>query len=142
MTKNQYNVFKLCIRVLTYSVCLGCFQHKLHLIWLDAVAAVDGPLTKVCSEICVFRFIYLNFQRKFLIYSLKVKNVVAYFNASSNATEELLTEQDDEDNALMLISEVRTRWNSAYLMIKRYIKLHVAASSVLLKVRNQFSSII
>ncbi|XP_054089693.1 uncharacterized protein LOC128922611 [Zeugodacus cucurbitae] len=67
----------------------------------------------------------------------KVKQIVTFFRQSERATTELLKLQKDkpENSRLKLIQEVRTRWNSCFEMVDRFIVLADHVSKVLLQVK-------
>lgn len=75
----------------------------------------------------------------------KVKRIVTFFRKSEIAATELKNFQKTEWNkkdieCLKLVQEVRTRWNSLYLMIERYLHLNEFVGRVLLKLCRQKSS--
>ncbi|XP_050340894.1 zinc finger BED domain-containing protein 4-like [Bactrocera neohumeralis] len=72
----------------------------------------------------------------------KVKQIVTFFRQSERATTELLKLQKDkpENSRLKLIQEVRTRWNSCFEMVDRFIVLADHVSKVLLQVKMDKSS--
>lgn len=72
----------------------------------------------------------------------KVKKIVRFFRQSERATTELSSLQKDlpKNARLKLIQEVRTRWNSCYGMVDRFIVLADHVSEVLLQVKIDKSS--
>lgn len=72
----------------------------------------------------------------------KVKYIVRFFKSSEVATSELKALQNNECNGknLKLIQEVRTRWNSCYEMVDRFLQLSDFVGRVLLQVRKDKSS--
>ncbi|XP_054084924.1 uncharacterized protein LOC105218419 isoform X2 [Zeugodacus cucurbitae] len=72
----------------------------------------------------------------------KVKQIVTFSRQSERATTELLKLQKDkpENSRLKLIQEVRTRWNSCFEMVDRFIVLADHVSKVLLQVKMDKSS--
>jgi hypothetical protein len=54
----------------------------------------------------------------------KARRIVGHFNHSSKACTEfkLLQQQQNENTPLLLVQDVPTRWNSAYLMLERLQK--------------------
>ncbi|CAD6216230.1 GSCOCG00011302001-RA-CDS [Cotesia congregata] len=73
---------------------------------------------------------------------MKVKKIVKFFRCSEVASRELeiLQEQAGCKSALKLIQEVRTRWNSCYEMVDRFINLAEHVNCALLKVHRDKSS--
>ncbi|XP_044592932.1 zinc finger BED domain-containing protein 4-like [Cotesia glomerata] len=72
----------------------------------------------------------------------KVKKIVTFFRHSERATTELLSLQSNlpESKRLKLIQEVKTRWNSCFEMINRFIVLADHVGKVLLQVKMDKSS--
>lgn len=69
----------------------------------------------------------------------KVKRIVTFFRQSERATTELTSVQEVQSNsALKLIQEVKTRWNSCYEMVERFILLADHICKVLLQVITNF----
>ncbi|KAK3921574.1 Zinc finger BED domain-containing protein 4 [Frankliniella fusca] len=68
---------------------------------------------------------------------LRVKKIVRFVRTSTIATAELMTLQKEagtpDHQCLKLIQEVRTRWNSVFEMLERFLKLADKVSRVLLK---------
>ncbi|XP_037554863.2 zinc finger BED domain-containing protein 4-like [Dermacentor silvarum] len=66
----------------------------------------------------------------------KVKRIVRFFRTSDVASRTLMELQlqdgKQEPDALKLIQEVRTRWNSCYYMLERFLQLSEPVSRVLL----------
>lgn len=73
---------------------------------------------------------------------IKVKKIVKFFRCSENASRELniLQEKSGAKPPLKLIQEVRTRWNSCYEMLDRFINLSDYVNQALLKVQKDKSS--
>ncbi|XP_074114022.1 uncharacterized protein LOC141537088 [Cotesia typhae] len=73
---------------------------------------------------------------------MKVKKIVKFFRCSEIAFRELetLQEQSGCKPAIKLIQEVRTRWNSCYEMLDRFINLAEHINYALLKVHRDKSS--
>ncbi len=74
-----------------------------------------------------------------------VKATVKFFRQSEVATSELVKLQVEEkgipeSQALKLIQEVKTRWNSRYDMVERYLYLHEYVSRVILKLQRDKNS--
>ncbi|XP_075147197.1 E3 SUMO-protein ligase ZBED1-like [Haematobia irritans] len=65
----------------------------------------------------------------------KVKSIVRFFRSSEVATKELKQQQlqSGNKNCLKLIQEVRTRWNSCYEMVERFLLLADHVGRVLLQ---------
>ncbi|KAK3922547.1 Zinc finger BED domain-containing protein 4 [Frankliniella fusca] len=75
----------------------------------------------------------------------KVKKIVRFFRQSEIANSELLKIQSEragkpDHQCLRLIQEVRTRWNSCYQMLDRFLLLADHVSQVLLKIQREKSS--
>ncbi|KAE8737491.1 hypothetical protein FOCC_FOCC017044 [Frankliniella occidentalis] len=74
----------------------------------------------------------------------KVKKIVTFFRQSEVATSELKKNQMDagkkENEVLKLIQECRTRWNSAYEMVERFLKLSDYVTLTLMKVHREKST--
>lgn len=73
---------------------------------------------------------------------VEVKRIVRFFRTSEVASEELKKEQlkrpgMTETKCLKLIQEVRTRWNSAFYMLDRYLQLEEHVTAVLLKLQRE-----
>ena len=103
-----------------------CFAHTLNLVVQNALDRND-ELTAVRE---------------------KVKNIVAFFHRSVKASNAFETEQQLEKDhkthykcinaanstppkPTKLIQEVRTRWNSTFYMLERFLNLHKSANRVL-----------
>ncbi|KAE8738829.1 hypothetical protein FOCC_FOCC015661 [Frankliniella occidentalis] len=71
----------------------------------------------------------------------KVKKIVTFFRQSEVATSALNQCQIDagkkENETLKLIQECKTRWNSAYEMIERFLKLSDFVALTLMKVQRE-----
>ncbi|KAK3932992.1 E3 SUMO-protein ligase ZBED1 [Frankliniella fusca] len=74
----------------------------------------------------------------------KVKRIVLFFRSSEVASNDLQAFQVEagipKNKALRLIQEVRTRWNSCYDMVSRFLHLSDFVSRVLFKVQREKSS--
>ncbi|KAH7974316.1 hypothetical protein HPB49_014013 [Dermacentor silvarum] len=72
---------------------------------------------------------------------MKVKRIVRFFRTSDVASRLLVEMQlqdgKQEHDALKLIQEVRTRWNSCYYMLERFLKLSEPVSRVVLQLQRQ-----
>lgn len=76
---------------------------------------------------------------------MEVKRIVRFFRSSDVASEELKKQQMKqpgmtEYKCLKLIQEVRTRWNSAYYMLDRYLHLEEHITAVLFKLQRERGS--
>lgn len=76
---------------------------------------------------------------------VKVKKIVAFFRQSDVAATELKNFQMNEwgkkeGQCLRLIQEVRTRWNSLYQMLHRYLDLSDFIPRILLKLAKDKTS--
>lgn len=67
----------------------------------------------------------------------KIKDIVEYFKRSSSAILKLnsIKKQTGEEN-LKLIQECKTRWNSAYHMMSRILKIKESVLSTLAIMNN------
>ena len=72
---------------------------------------------------------------------MKVKRIVRFFRTSDVASRMLVDFQieagEKEHEALKLIQEVRTRWNSCYYMLERFLQLSEPVSRVLLQLQRE-----
>ena len=61
----------------------------------------------------------------------KVRNLAIYINASPQRRDDFWAEQskDGTKDPLFLIQDVRTRWNSTFLMLERAIRIKPALDS-------------
>ncbi|CAB3234982.1 unnamed protein product [Arctia plantaginis] len=85
----------------------GCFAHSLNLIVKEALIPIQVTIEKV-------------------------KKIVAHFKRSTQANEKLMKYQSNHlgiEQPKKLVMEVVTRWNSTYLMIKRFIELREAVKA-------------
>ncbi|XP_050527498.1 zinc finger BED domain-containing protein 4-like isoform X2 [Daktulosphaira vitifoliae] len=67
----------------------------------------------------------------------KIRNIVKFIKNSVNANDELRSIQKNdglpEGKVLKLILDIKTRWNSLYYMIDRFLHLYRVVSSILLE---------
>ncbi|KAK3922231.1 Zinc finger BED domain-containing protein 4 [Frankliniella fusca] len=75
----------------------------------------------------------------------KVKKIVRFFRQSEVATTELTKLQMEESEisegkTLKLIQEVKTRWNSCFAMLERFLQLHENVARVILKLQRDKNS--
>ncbi|XP_073844098.1 E3 SUMO-protein ligase ZBED1-like [Musca autumnalis] len=71
----------------------------------------------------------------------KVKTIVKFFKKSEIATKELEKLQSESgQNALKLVQEVKTRWNSCYEMLDRFILLENQVGRVLMQMHTERNS--
>lgn len=114
LTDNASNVTSAVEKVLLWKH-YGCFAHKLNLV-------VQSALT-------------LNGNENTIVNGLikKVKNIVAHFKRSSQATEKFLKMQLQmgSKSPLRLIQDVVTRWNSTFHMLERCVLLQEALRSTI-----------
>lgn len=73
-----------------------------------------------------------------------MKKIVTFFKHSEVATSELMKIQmqganEKENRALKLIQECRTRWNSAYEMVERFLQLSDFVARAIMKVQREKS---
>ncbi|KAH7948925.1 hypothetical protein HPB49_003563 [Dermacentor silvarum] len=72
---------------------------------------------------------------------MKVKRIVRFFRTSDVASRLLVEMQlqdgKQEHDAIKLIQEVRTRWNSCYYLLERFLKLSEPVSRVLLQLQRE-----
>lgn len=105
VSDNASNVTKAIKDILGWKH-LGCFAHSLNLVVKNGLKANQNILCLVEN----------------------VRKIVSHFKRSTNATAKLLTYQkqnNDPKNApKKLVQDVPTRWNSTFLMIKRFLLLH------------------
>lgn len=96
----------------------GCYAHTLNLIVGDSLKLIQDTLDKVSK-------------------------IVTYFRKSANAKNKLDTVQQQQDKApKKLIKDVPTRWNSTYLMLKRFLELEEAIRTTLVLTDAEFLPVI
>lgn len=119
---------------------LPCFAHTLNLVVTKSIdfynqnQELEEVIDSDGSEIEEFD---LNNIIK------KLKRIVAFFKRSESASTVLDAIQKDDNNVQQskkLIQEVRTRWNSLYEMISRYLEMHELVSRALRKITTDKSS--
>ncbi|CAH2207636.1 jg12313, partial [Pararge aegeria aegeria] len=106
VSDNAHNVCNAIITQLKWKH-YGCFAHSLNLIVKEAVIPIQVTIEKV-------------------------KKIVAHFKRSTQATEKLMKYQSNHlgmEQPKKLIMDVATRWNSTYLMVKRFMELSEAVKA-------------
>jgi hypothetical protein len=112
VTDGAANIVKAFQDLFGKSKHLHCFAHLLNLMATEAIATPKG-LTDLITE---------------------VKETVTFFKKSVKAADRLKAEQlKTGSEVLKLKQEVKTRWNSTYYMLDRFITLYRFIVSVLTK---------
>lgn len=159
LTDNGVNIMGACKNVFGVEKHLACFAHSINIV---ATTSLDqkGNNENLASQISVYSDneitddeVTENIEDNIVndnIYIIKniikkIKRIVTFFRKSERANEELKELQQrewekKESQCLKLIQEVRTRWNSRYDMLDRFLLLCDFVGRVLAKVAREKSS--
>lgn len=105
---------------------IGCFAHKINLTVSDCLFPSKMKLEKYAT-------FFETLQPVYNVIDI-VKKIVTHFHCSVQATEALRKElkmQNEED--LVLIQDCKTRWNSSFLMLKRFHNIAAAVTAVVFR---------
>ncbi|CAG9862308.1 unnamed protein product [Phyllotreta striolata] len=114
VTDNGANMVKACQDFLGKSKHVPCFAHTINLVCEQALKNTQN-LDKLIE---------------------KVRTIVVWFKRSVHASDELRRIQQNrgtpEGNMLKMILDVKTRWNSTYYMLERFLKLAPLIGNIIL----------
>ncbi len=109
---------------------IGCYAHKVNLIVCDGLFPSAAMKEK-------FKSVFESLEPLYEVIE-KIKKIVTYFHSSVGATEVLKEQQSKNRNRnkpLILIQDVRARWNSMFQMLKRFSLLVTEVTFVMLLLR-------
>lgn len=94
---------------------IHCFAHLLHLIVTDGLEDNNNEILRNLIG--------------------EIKSIVTFARQSNVFVEKLRMEQEREGtaegNVMLLVQSVQTRWNTTYLMLKRFVKMSPLIAQVL-----------
>lgn len=112
---------------------LGCFIHQMNLVVHDCIFPTT-PAQKVKeSESNIYEHI-----QPIITIIEKVKRIVTSFHSSTLLTTALKNEQrksDPDKKEFILIQDVKTRWNSTFLMLERFYELAPHITVVMISIQ-------
>lgn len=113
---------------------IGCYAHKLNLVVADCLFPTPKSKEKFPSIFRPLEPLYNAIEN--------IKKIVTHFHCSTIATSTLKRElENNGDSSIVLVQDIKTRWNSTLDMLERFSKIAATVTVVMFKLKMEIPTV-